>query len=64
MRSGELTDASGTTPPAATVLQLVGERTAGKTGDANAVLLGLCEAIREAFAVDRVFGFRFLARSE
>ncbi len=64
MRSGELTDASGITPPAATVLQLVGERTAGKTGDANAVLLGLCEAIREAFAVDRVFGFRFLARSE
>ena len=63
MRSGEITDSSGTTPTAAAVLQLVGERTAGKTGDANAVLLGLCEAIREAFAVDRVFGFRFLARS-
>ena len=64
MRSGQITDASGTTPPAATVFQLVGERTAGKTGDVSAVLLGLCEAIREAFGVDRAFGFRFLAGSE
>src|SRR5688572_10599583 len=64
MRSGELTDAAGPTPPAATVLQLVGEHTAGTTGDANAVLLGLCEAIREAFDVDRAFGFRLLASSE
>jgi signal transduction histidine kinase len=64
MRSGGQKDESGSTLPAATVLRLVGERTAGMTGDPNAVLLGLCEAIRQGFALDRAFGFRFLARSE
>ena len=64
MRSGGQKDESGSTPPAATVLRLVGERTAGMTGDPSAVLLGLCEAIRQGFALDRAFGFRFLARSE
>jgi two-component system, OmpR family, sensor histidine kinase MtrB len=64
MLSGGKADASGTTPAAATVLRLVGERTAGATGDARAVLRGLCDAIREGFDLDRAFGFRFLARSE
>ena len=64
MRSGGHKDESGSTPPAAAVLRLVGERTAGMTGNPSAVLLGLCEAIRQGFALDRAFGFRFLARSE
>jgi two-component system, OmpR family, sensor kinase len=64
MLSGGWTNTSGTTPPAGTVLRLIGERTAGTAGDATAVLLGLCDAIREGFALDRAFGFRFLARSE
>lgn len=64
MPSGGQTDESGSMLPAATVLRLVGERTAGMTGDPSAVLLGLCEAIREGFGLDRAFGFRFLARSE
>jgi signal transduction histidine kinase len=64
MLSGGWTNTSGTTPPAGTVLRLIGERTAGTAGDATAVLLGLCDAIREGFALDRAFGFRLLARSE
>lgn len=64
MPSGGWTNTWGTTPPAGTVLRLVGERTAGTAGDATAVLLGLCDAIREGFALDRAFGFRFLASSE
>ncbi len=64
MRSGGQKDESGPTPPAATVLRLVGEHTAGMTGDPSAVLLGLCKAIREGFGLDRAFGFHFLARSE
>ncbi len=64
MRSSGQKHESGSTPPAATVLRLVGERTAGMTGDPSAVLLGVCEAIREGFGLDRAFGFRFLARSE
>jgi two-component system, OmpR family, sensor kinase len=64
MLSGGWTNTSGTTPHAGTVLRLIGERTAGTAGDATAVLLGLCDAIREGFALDRAFGFRFLARSE
>jgi signal transduction histidine kinase len=64
MRSGGQKDELGSTPPAAAVLRLVGERTAGMTGNPSAVLLGLCEAIRQGFALDRAFGFRFLARSE
>jgi signal transduction histidine kinase len=55
---------SATPASAARVLRLLGERTAATTGDANAVLLGLCDAIREGFGLDRAFGFRFLAGSE
>ena len=45
-------------------MRLVAERTAGTTGGSSAVLLGLCESIREGFGLDRAFGFRLLAGSE